>query len=79
LPFGYLVYHSKILPKILGIFLVIGCFSYLINVFGRTTLPNYGEFGFAKYVTLPASIGEIGICLWLLIMGAKTKVNHEVK
>lgn len=76
LPFGYLVYHSKILPKILGIFLIIGCFGYLINVLGRTTFPNYGEFGFAKYVTLPASIGEIGICLWLIIMGAKTKVNH---
>ncbi|NRF38056.1 DUF4386 domain-containing protein [Pedobacter sp. LMG 31643] len=74
-PFGYLVYHSKTLPKILGVFLMLGCFGYLINVLGRTALPNYGEFGYAKYVTLPASIGEIGICLWLLIMGIKTNVK----
>jgi hypothetical protein len=25
----------------------------------------------SSFVTIPASIGEIGICLWLLIMGVK--------
>jgi hypothetical protein len=28
LPFGLLVIKSKFIPKIIGIFLVIGCFSY---------------------------------------------------
>lgn len=72
-PFGYLVYHSKVLPKILGIFLVLGCFGYLINVIGRTIVPHYNDLTIASYITLPATIGEIGTCLWLLIMGIKTK------
>jgi len=29
LPFGYLVYKSGFLPKILGIFLMAGCFGYI--------------------------------------------------
>lgn len=70
-PFGYLVYKSRFLPKILGVLLIAGCFGYLINFTGNFLIPNYGEIGIARFVSLPASIGEIGICLWLLIVGAK--------
>jgi len=53
-PFGYLVFKSSFLPKILGFFL-------------------------SSFVSLPASIGEIGTCLWLLIVGAKIKSNvHQI-
>jgi hypothetical protein len=71
LPFGYLVYKSGILPKVLGIFLMLGCFGYLINFAGHTMLPDYGQTIFNRFDTLPATIGEIGSCLWLLIFGAK--------
>ena len=67
-PFGYLVFKSGFLPKFLGILLMIGCFGYLLKFFGHSLFPNF-EIPF--FVTLPGSIGEIGICLWLLIMGAK--------
>lgn len=70
-PFGYLVYKSDFLPKVFGILLILGCFGYLINFFGNTLLSNYSEIGIGKYISLPASIGEIGICLWLLIKGVK--------
>jgi hypothetical protein len=69
-PFGYLVFKSGFLPKILGVLLMVGCFSYLIEVFGGLLLPNW-EIPF--FVMLPASLGEIGTCLWLLIMGTKKK------
>lgn len=72
-PFGYLVYKSNFLPKTLGILLMIGCFSYLINFFGNTLLPGYSKTGIAFYIHLPASIGEIGICLWLILVGSKVK------
>jgi hypothetical protein len=72
-PFGYLVYKSGFLPRILGVFLMLGCFSYLINFLGFSLLSNYAELGISSIVRLPASIGEIGTCLWLLIMGAKNK------
>lgn len=77
-PFGYLVYKSNFLPKTLGILLMIGCFSYLINFLGNSLITNYSKMGITFFIHLPASIGEIGICLWLLIMGAKEnkRENH---
>ncbi len=71
LPFGYLVVKSRFLPKILGIFLMAGCFGYLLNFLGKFLIPYYQETGISGIVALPASIGEIGICLWLLIAGIK--------
>ncbi len=73
LPFGYLVYKSGFLPKILGILLMLGCFGYLINFIGNTLISDYSKLGLSSYISLPASIGEIGICLWLLVMGVKEK------
>lgn len=70
-PFGYLVFKSKFLPKILGIFLMLGCFGYLTNFLGHSLVPHYSKMGIAFFIQLPASLGEIGTCLWLLIMGAK--------
>lgn len=72
-PLGYLVYKSGILPKILGMLLMLGCFGYLINFAGNTLIPDYSKIGISSYISLPASIGEIGTCLWLLIIGAKDK------
>lgn len=76
-PFGWLVVKSGFLPKILGIFLMLGCFGYLINFLGYALWPNYSQVGIASYVSLPASIGEIGSCLWLLIVGAKETMTPE--
>jgi hypothetical protein len=70
-PFGYLVYKSGILPKLLGVLLMLGCIGYLVDFFGYLLFANYGETVAASYAGLPAAVGEIGICLWLLFMGAK--------
>jgi Domain of unknown function (DUF4386) len=72
-PFGYLVFKSGFLPKVFGVLLMLGCFGYLINFLGNTLVPDYSKIGISFYLSLPASLGEIGICLWLLIMGAKNK------
>src|SRR5688500_2047452 len=52
-PFGYLVFKSEVLPKILGVFLMAGCFGYLINFFGYSLLPKYGETGISNFVSCP--------------------------
>ncbi len=72
-PFGYLVFKSNFLPKALGLLLMLGCFGYLINFLGRTLIPDYAQLGISSYISLPASLGEIGACLWLLIVGAREK------
>ena len=71
LPFGYLVFKSGFLPKILGVLLMAGCFGYVINFTGSFLYPHYSKLGIATFISLPASIGEISTCLWLLIKGAK--------
>ena len=70
-PLGYMVYKSGLIPRLLGIFLMIGSIGYLIDFFGRVIMPEYSDSILASYITIPASIGEIGTCLWLLTMGAK--------
>ena len=72
-PFGYLVFKSGFLPKVLGVLLMLGCFGYLINFLGHTLIPDYSKIGISSFISLPASIGEIGICLRLLIAGVKNK------
>ena len=72
-PFGLLVYKSGFLPKILGILLMFGCFGYLVNFFGYLFFDQYAGSILSKYITKPGSIGEIGICLWLLIVGIQQR------
>ena len=75
-PFGYLVYKSGFLPKLLGIFLMAGCFGYLITFFGGILYSDFYKTVFSDIVGIPASVGEIGSCLWLLIMGTnKLKIG----
>ncbi|MEZ5454772.1 MAG: DUF4386 domain-containing protein [Lysobacteraceae bacterium] len=68
-PFGYLVFVSGRLPRLLGVLLVAGCAGYLIDFFGSVVFPAYPESWLASRVLLPAAVGEIGTCLWLLIRG----------
>ncbi|MFZ1525277.1 MAG: DUF4386 family protein, partial [Saprospiraceae bacterium] len=56
---------------ILGVLLMLGCFGYCINIFGNLLIADYQKWGINGFVSIPASLGEIGTCLWLLIMGDK--------
>ncbi|BDS09861.1 DUF4386 domain-containing protein [Aureispira anguillae] len=70
-PLGYLVYHSNLIPKIIGTFLMISCVSFLIDFFLFFLLPSYTQ-ELSDLVTFPTIIGEFSICLWLLIKGVRT-------
>jgi hypothetical protein len=75
LPLGYLVFRSDLLPKVLGILLMLGCFGYLVDVFGATLFSEYSSTNIARFARVPASIGEIGTCLWLVIFGASKRAE----
>ena len=72
-PFGYLVFKSGFLPRLLGVFLMLGCFSYLVDFFARLL---FSINDLPDFIMWPASIGEIGICLWLLLVGVKEKQTN---
>lgn len=78
LPFGYLVFKSGFIPRVLGILLMLGCFGYLINISGRMLFPGYAETAIASIVSLPSALGEIGTCLWLLIAGIRKRKGAVV-
>jgi hypothetical protein len=71
LPLGYLIFKSGIMPKLLGVLLMLGCLGYLVNFVGQFLIPGYSDTGISSIVSLPAGLGEIGTCLWLLVKGAK--------
>ncbi|WP_458071664.1 DUF4386 domain-containing protein [Rhodanobacter sp. BL-MT-08] len=71
LPFGYLVLKSRFLPRTLGTLLMLGGFGYLIDFCASLVLPGYGKTALPDFILLPASVGEIGICLWLIIVGTR--------
>lgn len=71
LPFGYLIYKSGLIPKILGVFLILGGIGYIINFLGPILDVNFADSLVSTIAKIPSSIGEIGTCLWLLIVGVK--------
>lgn len=70
LPFGWLVLRSARIPRVLGVLLMLGGIGYVVKVFGGL-MPGFADSAFARYTTLPAALGEIGSCLWLLAFGAR--------
>lgn len=70
-PFGFLIMRSRLLPRVLGVFLLVGCAGYVVDVLCSIVLPGYGDMAMSDYMTLPAALGEIGSCLWLLVAGIR--------
>ncbi|MFB3100532.1 MAG: DUF4386 domain-containing protein [Gammaproteobacteria bacterium] len=70
-PFGFLVYKSRFIPRILGVLLTIAGSAYLLSSFMFFVLPQY-KTTVSPLITL-LEMGELPIILWLLIMGAKAQ------
>jgi len=45
----------------------------LINLLGLIIVPGYAEMTIASALRWPATLGEIGICLWMLVIGARPR------
>jgi len=71
IPFGLLVYRSRFLPRILGVWLIIACFAYLALSLTGFLFPAYEDQ--AGNIAQPIMLGELATMLWLLIMGANEK------
>lgn len=71
LPFGYLVVKSGFLPRFLGFLLVAGGLGYLLDFGADLLWPAYKGLGLSSWLTLPAGLGEIGACLWLVLVGVR--------
>jgi len=68
-PFGLLVYKSRFLPRLLGVWLLLACFAWLGFSLTGLLFPPYQDKAFS--ITQPVALGEVATMLWLVIMGAK--------
>jgi hypothetical protein len=69
-PLGYLVYESGLLPRWLGVLLVLDGIAVMIWFLQVLLLPDYPAI---RYPGLVVSFtAEVGLALWLLLKGVKT-------
>jgi hypothetical protein len=76
LPAGYLIYTSDILPRNLGILMMIGSFGYLLVLFQFFLFPSYEMISIPG--ALVAGIAELSLMAWLLVKGAKPLENQDL-
>jgi Domain of unknown function (DUF4386) len=70
-PLAYLLWRTRLVPVLLAVTLALGCCGYLLAVFGAVFSAEFNETWVAHVATLPAAVGEIGTCAWLLFAGAR--------
>lgn len=71
-PLGYMIIKSGLVPKIIGVFLILGFIGDMIDFVVYFLFPN-ADSVVLDNITIPADIGEISLCLWLLIMGVRSQ------
>jgi Domain of unknown function (DUF4386) len=69
---GYLIFKSGYFPKILGLLLGIAGVSYLVNSTALLLAPALASAMFPA-ILLPAFVGELALCLWLIVKGVDVK------
>jgi len=73
---GFLILKSSLLPQVLGVLYATAGLCYLINSFIMFLSKGF-ENPMFMYLAIPIFIGELSLCLWLLIKGIDTS-NHTI-
>ena len=71
IPFGILVFRSRFLPRIVGVWLILNSLPYLATSVTGLLSPQYEAT--VWNIGSPLTLGELAIMLWLLIKGAKVQ------
>ncbi len=71
---AYLFYRSDLFPSWLAALPLIAALGYLIDTFATVALSSYSANAgiFEIIVVVSALVGEIPLCLWLLIKGVRS-------
>jgi hypothetical protein len=68
-PFGLLVFRSGFLPRFLGVWLMISCFSWVALSITALLFPTYYDAAFR--FSQPLLFSELAMMLYLLVKGAR--------
>lgn len=63
---GYLIFKSGFLPRVLGLLMVIGGLSYMIDSFANLLSPTLAAR--LPELTVLAGVAELALSLWLIVM-----------
>jgi len=74
---GVLMKLHKLIPKILWYLTIVAGVSYIFVHLLKTTSPQFTELNnlINNILALPMTLGELGLAVWLIIKGGKTKSN----
>jgi len=73
---GYLIFRSGYLPRTIGVMMQIAGLCYLTNSFALLLAPRFANVTFPG-VLVPAFIGELSLCVWLLVKGMNVSKWEE--
>jgi Domain of unknown function (DUF4386) len=73
--YGYLLFRSGYFPKTLGVLMAIAGLSYLTNSFTLILAP--ANAGRIFRILVLALIGELSLCLWLMVKGVNVSKWNE--
>lgn len=66
-PLAVLLWRTRAVPRVLALCLALGCAGYVLRVFVGVLAPQSIDLVTGWATLLPASVGEIGTGLWLLL------------
>jgi hypothetical protein len=72
---GYLLYASGYFPKVLGVLMYLAGIGYVIGSFTLFLAPKYSSAVAPVYIA--PLVGELALCLYLLVKGVRTKKAIE--
>ncbi|HQU95668.1 MAG: DUF4386 domain-containing protein [Bacteroidetes bacterium] len=76
---GFVIYKTNAIPRIIGVLYAIAGLCYLINSFTMFLSKGFSNPMFI-YLAIPIFIGELSVCLWLLIKGIDTsKLESKIE
>jgi hypothetical protein len=65
---GWLIMRATFMPRVIGLLMAIAGVCYLANTMIGVLAPEFSRNLF-PWILLPAFVAELGLALWLLIMG----------
>jgi len=73
---GWLVYKSGVIPKPIGLLLVVASVGYLTDSFARIIMVNYTDYEaiLTSIVFIPAIVAELSLSLWLIVKGSSITI-----
>ena len=75
---GYLIFKSGFLPAVVGILMQVAGVAYLVACLAALFAPALAN-QLIPAILLPPLVGELSLCLWLLIKGVDASRWHELQ